>query len=223
MRVLVTGANRGIGLELARRYVARGDQVVGTVRDVAGATELATTGAEVLPLDVADGASVRALAERLGGRPLDLVVNNAGLGGAGPGIADLDIDRLLPYFAINALGPLRVAQAVLPNLRAGDRRHLVNVSTNMASIDDNRSGGHYGYRASKTALNMLSKTLALELAPEGFTVVAVHPGWVQTRMGGPHAPLPLADAVRDLIALFDRLEPSLSGRFVSRTGEPLTW
>jgi NAD(P)-dependent dehydrogenase (short-subunit alcohol dehydrogenase family) len=222
MRVLVTGANRGIGLELCRQLISRGDQVVGTARDPASAGELAATGATVLSLDVTDPASVAALAAAVD-EPLDLLVNNAGRGGAGPGIAELDWELVRPYFDVNAVGPMRVVQALLPRLRAGALRRVVQLSTNLASIGDNRSGGLYAYRASKAALNMLTRTLALELAAEGFTCVAVHPGWVQTAMGGPRAPLPVAQAVADLVRLFDRLEPAMTGRFWSHTGDELPW
>jgi NAD(P)-dependent dehydrogenase (short-subunit alcohol dehydrogenase family) len=223
MRVLVTGAGRGIGLELCRQLSARGDDVIGTVRDPTRAAALAATGATVETLDVSDGASARALSERFAGRPLDVLVNNAGRGGAGAGIATLDCDLLRAYFDTNSLGPLRTTQALLGALRAGAGRKIVSLTSNLASIAANHAGGLYGYRASKAALNMLNRSLAAELAGEGFTCVVVHPGWVKTDMGGPRAPLAPTDAVAALVRLIDGLGQAMNGRFLSYTGEPLSW
>src|SRR5690606_31792174 len=110
----------------------------------------------------------------------DLLINTAGVGGRGPGLAEIEVDRLRPFFEINTLGPLRVTQAALPALRAGQSKQVVHISSRMGSIADNTSGGSYGYRASKAALNMLNRSLAHELGGEGFVCVVVHPGWVQT-------------------------------------------
>lgn len=223
MRVLVTGANRGIGLELVRQLKARGDDVIGTTRDPARADALRDTGVEVLPLDVGDDASARALGETLRGRALDLLVNNAGRGGSGPGIDALDFQAMRDMFEINSIGPMRVTQALLPNLRAGSGRRIVHITSELGSISDNRSGGYYAYRASKTALNMLNRSLALELGREGFVTVVVHPGWVQTDMGGPQAPMPVDRSVASMVELFGRLEPSMNGHFLRYNGAEIPW
>jgi NAD(P)-dependent dehydrogenase (short-subunit alcohol dehydrogenase family) len=220
---LVTGANRGIGLEFARQLQARGERVIATARHPEAATDLATLGVRVEPLDVADGGSVRALAERLQGAPIDVLVNNAGTGGDSSPLADLDFERMARFFSVNSIGPLRLAQALMPNLRAGSRRLIVSLTSQMGSIASNDQGGYYGYRASKAALNMLNRTLALELAGKGYTCVVLNPGWVRTDMGGAGAPLTPEASVRGLLRLIDRLTPKDTGSFFSWNGERVAW
>lgn len=223
MTWLVTGAGRGIGLELARQLTARGDQVIGTVRDLGRGETLRALGARVELLEVADPASIAALAARLDGVTLDAVINNAGIQDDEPGIADLDLDEVARYLAINALAPIRVVQALLPQLRAGSRRLIAHLSSDLGSIGANTSGGYYGYRASKAALNMLNRTLAEELGREAFTCLVLHPGWVQTDMGGPSAPLAVTDSVRGLLAVLDRCGPADNGRFLDHLGSDVPW
>ncbi len=220
---VVTGANRGIGLELARQLLERGDAVVATTRRLEQAAQLRSLGVRVEVLDVASAASVRAFAGELAGAPVDVLINNAGVAPETRGLAELDCEGLLEAFSINSVGALRVTQALLPNLRAARRRQVFNLSSQLASIGDNASGGYYAYRASKAALNMLTRTLALELAGKGFTCVAVNPGWVRTRMGGASAPLPVAESAAGMLALFDRLTVRDSGGFFSWDGARVAW
>ncbi len=220
---LVTGASRGLGLELARQLQARGDHVIGAVRDPAGADALRATGARIEPLVVDDPASVAALGARLADTPIDVLVNSAGVGGLGRGLPDLTAEELHRYFAVNAVGPVLVTQAVLPSLRAGRLRRVAHLTSLMGSIADNTSGAAYAYRGSKAALNMLNKSMALELGREGFVCVVLNPGWVQTDMGGPHAPTPVADSVRGLLAIVDSLTPERNGRFFHFDGRELPW
>jgi NAD(P)-dependent dehydrogenase (short-subunit alcohol dehydrogenase family) len=220
---VITGANRGIGLELARQLTGRGDHVIATARRGAEVADLLDIGARIEALDVSDDASVTAFAQRMSGDPVDVLINNAGTAPLARQLADLDFEVMLATFSTNAIGPIRLAQALMPNLKAGRRRVIVNLSTEMASIAGNRSGGYYSYRASKAALNMLTKTLAVELTGKGFSCVAVNPGWVKTRMGGPHAPLPVEDSVTALVKLIDRLTVKDSGNFLSYDGSALAW
>ncbi|MCA9679016.1 MAG: SDR family oxidoreductase [Kofleriaceae bacterium] len=220
---LVTGATRGIGLELARQLVARGDAVIGTARDPDHADALRATGARVEALTVDDPASVAALGARLAGTAIDVLVNNAGIGGHGGGLPDLTAAELHRYLAINAIGPVLVTQALLPSLRAGRLRRIAHVSSLMGSVADNTSGGAYGYRASKAALNMFNRSLAHELGRDGFVCVVLNPGWVQTDMGGARAPLPVAQSVADLLARIDGLTAADSGRFFHHDGRELPW
>jgi NAD(P)-dependent dehydrogenase (short-subunit alcohol dehydrogenase family) len=222
---LVTGANRGIGLELCRQLAARGDQVIATARDPERAGELRVLPVRVESLDVVEQRSVDALGRALeaDATGIDVLVNNAGLGGAEPGIVDLDWEAVEQYFRINAIGPMRLVQALLPALRRGRERKIVQLSSNLASIGDNRSGGYYAYRSSKAALNMLNRSLALELEPERFTCVALHPGWLQTDMGGPNAPTPLADGVARFLRVIDGAGPADSGQFLAHDGRELPW
>lgn len=220
---VVTGANRGIGLELARQLLERGETVIATTRRLEQGAQLRSLGVRVEVLDVASAASVRAFAERLAGEPVDVLINNAGVAPETRALAELDCESLLEAFSINSVGPMRVSQALLPNLRAARRRFIANLSSQLASISDNTSGGYYAYRASKAALDMLTRTIALELAGKSFTCVAVNPGWVRTRMGGAGAPLPVEDSVAGMLALFDRLTVKDSGSFFSWDGTRLPW
>lgn len=229
LRTVVTGANRGIGLELTRQLLARGDTVEAGARAPSGARSLnqlaATTDGRlrVHALDVAMDESVRAFARAVGAQPVHLLVNNAGtMGQRDAPLGELDTESVLRTFSVNTVGPLRVTQALLPALRAGKAK-VVNVSSTMGSIADNRSGGSMDYRLSKAALNMLSRNLAHELAADGIIVVSIHPGWVQTAMGGANAPVTVEDSVRAVLQVIDRLRPEDSGGFFNQRGEPFAF
>jgi NAD(P)-dependent dehydrogenase (short-subunit alcohol dehydrogenase family) len=220
---LVTGANRGIGLAFARQLCKRGDRVIATCRDPGRARELAKLPARLEPLDIADEKSIAALAARIEGEPLDVLINNAGIGEAGPGIGRLSMKDLEETFRVNAIGPIAVTQALLPNLRAGKRRAVVNLSSGLGSISENESGGWIAYRASKAALNQLTRTIAEELTKEGFVCIAISPGWVRTDMGGSGAPLTPDESVAAMLEVIDRLKPSDTGRFLDHRGKPMPW
>jgi len=223
MTVLVTGANRGIGLELVRQMRARGHQVIGTARKPEQAIELKETGARVVQLDVIDSNSIRVMAQQLQGQRIDLLINNAGmLGHNAQSFAETDFDQVLATFDVNSLGPMRVTQALLPNILAGSGKTVIQISSTMGSIANN-SGGYYGYRASKAALNMLNSSLALELADNGITSVVMHPGWVQTRLGGENAAITVEDSVTGMMQVIAGLGPEDSGRFLDYQGEELPW
>ena len=221
--VLVTGANRGIGLELARQLHAQGYAVIGTARKPAQASELQALDVRVEQLDVTDAASVAALAATLAEVPIDILVNNAGVGGQRVNqLAEIDFEQMAWTFEVNTYGPLRVTQALLPNLQAGEKKTVVQISSVMGSIAQNR-GGYYSYRASKTALNQLNKSLSIELGRQGFTCVALHPGWVKTRLGGAQAQLEGKESVAGLVQVIDGLEPADNGRFIDFQGEEIPW
>ncbi len=217
--VLVTGANRGIGLELAKQLSARGDQVIAACRETT--TELARLdGVRVeAGVEVTSDASVEALAQALAGTPLDVLVLNAGILRA-DSLEALDFDAIREQFEVNALGPLRVARALLPNLRSGSK--IAIVTSRMGSIADNTSGHMYGYRMSKAAVNMAGASLARDLAPRSISVVLLHPGMVATTMTGGHG-IPPADSARGLIARIDALTLATSGTFQHMNGETLPW
>lgn len=231
-RVLVTGANRGIGLEYARQWLAAGARVFALARDPEGSEGLEELAAGYpdhlvrVPCDVADDASVDG-ARRLVGEEtegLEILVNNAGVMGSRDEVDALDLDRVRRTFEVNALGPLRVTGAFLDLLRAGERpRRIVNMTSLMGSIEDNGSGGAYAYRMSKAALNMATRSLALDLASEGIVAVVLHPGWVRTDMGGENARLPVDEAVESLIRTIEGLDADASGGFYDRDGERLPW
>jgi NAD(P)-dependent dehydrogenase (short-subunit alcohol dehydrogenase family) len=223
MTVLITGANRGIGLEMARQLEARGMHVIGTARKPADAEALKATGARVEQLDVTDADSIAALAKRLEGVKIDMLVNNAGIAGHIAGsFEETDFTQIERTFAVNTLGPMRVTQALLPNLEAGRHKTVVQISSRMGSIGQN-SGGYYGYRASKTALNMMNSSLALELGSRGFTCVVMHPGWVKTDMGGEGADITPEESVKGLLDVFAGLTPEDNGKFYNYQGEEIPW
>jgi NAD(P)-dependent dehydrogenase (short-subunit alcohol dehydrogenase family) len=223
--VLVTGANRGIGLALAKRYLADGYAVIGTARKPDEAKELKEAGATVIALDVTDAASVKVLVEALKGRPIDILFNNAGVAeqsGRG-GLAELDLGSVAKTLEVNTIGPMRVTQALLPNLRAGKGKTVVSISSGLGSIGDNSGGGYYGYRESKAALNMFMRSLAAEFRNDGFLCVAMSPGWVRTDMGGAQAPLSPEASAAGIAKTVAGLTPKESGSFVSHEGKTLPW
>ncbi len=224
--VLVTGANRGIGLEIVRALLADGHRVVATCREPAKGDALRaldTDGRlEILALDVGDGASIEALAGTLRGRTLDALVNNAGRLHRESGVDDIDHDDWALTFAVNSQAPLRVATALKPNLLASSHPRVLAVSSQLGSLE--RAGvGLISYRSSKAALNMAMRCLAAEWASEGVVVTMVHPGWVRSDMGGSDADLSTAESAADLVALLSRLGAEHNGRFLNHDGAPMPW
>lgn len=220
--VLITGANRGIGLELARQYAADGWTVIGTARRPAGADELAALDVEIMQLDVTDRESIAALAASLDGRAIDMLINNAGIFPRVSEIENVDADDYMQTLAVNTLGPVLVTQAVMPNLREGELKQVVNITSGLASIERN-SGGFYGYRESKAALNMFTSTLAAELGDDGFIALALHPGWVRTDMGGANANLSPEESVSGMRTVIDGLTPEHNGRYFGYDGSEVAW
>jgi NAD(P)-dependent dehydrogenase (short-subunit alcohol dehydrogenase family) len=225
--VLITGANRGLGLEFARQYRAAGWKVIATARqpDAAGDLKALGEGVRIVALDVTKPESVAALVLSLGKEPLDLLINNAGQGVGldGGRLADLKIEDFERVVQVNTVGPVRVTQALLPNLRAGRGRTIVGISSGLGSIGENRDGGFYGYRESKAALDMFMRSLAAELKEEGFICIAIIPGWVKTDMGGPNAPLTPEESVTGMRKVLDGLKPENNGQFWSYKGTQVPW
>ena len=221
--VLITGANRGLGLEFARQYAADGWRVIGTARNPQRADELNALSVEVAQLDVASQASVDALAQLLERRPIDLLINNAGIFPRVNKIEEVNLDDYSRTIAVNTLGPVRVTRALLPNLRRGEKKTIVNITSRLGSIALNDFGAFYGYRESKAALNMFTKTLAIELDPEGFTCLTIHPGWVKTDMGGQNANLTPEESISGMRAVIEKLGPADTGTYWSYSGEEEPW
>ncbi|MBB5016374.1 SDR family oxidoreductase [Rehaibacterium terrae] len=220
--VLITGANRGIGLALAQQYSARGDRVIAVCRRASPALD--ATGAQVESgIDVTDDAALAALARRLGDTRIDTLVLNAGIL-AKESLGEIDaagFDSLRRQFEVNALGPLKVAQVLLGHLADGARIGIV--TSRMGSIADNGSGGYYGYRASKAAVNAIGKSLAVDLKPRGIAVFLLHPGYVATDMVGGRGDLTPEQAARQLIERLDTLTLEQTGTFWHGNGTPLPW
>jgi len=217
-RYLVTGANRGIGLELTRQLAARGDEVVAVCRS--GAGEVEQLGVRVEQgVDVADQASVDRMARRLRGVSFDGLVLNAGMLER-VSLEQLDIDSIRRQFEVNALGPLRVIRALLDNLAGGARIGII--TSLMGSMTDNTSGSHYGYRMSKAALNAAGVSLTHDLAPRGIAVAILHPGMVATEMTGGRG-IATEESVSGLLARLDALTLENSGTFWHADGRVLPW
>jgi NAD(P)-dependent dehydrogenase (short-subunit alcohol dehydrogenase family) len=228
--VLITGANRGLGLEFARQYLANGWQVYAACRDPSSASELRRlAGASghnlrILTLDVTDPASIKSAATGLDGQAIDLLLNNAGIGGPrGQTIGNIDYETWAKVLDVNTMGPMRVSEAFVDHVARSERKLIVTLTSGMGSLADNTSGGSIAYRSSKAAVNMVMRSLASDLAPLGVTCVVVNPGWVLTDMGGPHATLTPAESVTMLTRLIEALGPTQSGKFFNYDGREYAW
>jgi NAD(P)-dependent dehydrogenase (short-subunit alcohol dehydrogenase family) len=221
--VLVTGANRGLGLEFVRQYAAAGAAVLAACRDPGAATALTPiAGVEVCKLDVGSAASIAALAATLKGRPIDILINNAGRLSAGRPEHN-DPEAVLEMFRINTLGPLMLSEALIENLASSARRLIVTVSSDLGSLSGNASGGNLGYRVSKAAVNMVMRTLAVELKPRNISCVLLTPGWVRTDMGGSNAPLSPTQSVTGMCRVIERLGLRDTGRWLDHSGQECHW
>ena len=218
MNVVITGANRGIGLELARIFAGRGARVIAAVRRRSAA--LQQLGVDIHTCDVSDPASVAAFAAALAETPVHVLINNAGVLSRET-LDDLDEDRIRHQFEVNALGPLRTTRALRGNLVAGSK--VVIFTSRMGSIADNTSGGMYGYRMSKSAVNQAGRSLAHDLEPKGVHVLLLHPGYVRTGMTGGNGHIDPAESAQGLVARIDGLDATKSGRFFHQNGEELPW
>jgi NAD(P)-dependent dehydrogenase (short-subunit alcohol dehydrogenase family) len=231
--VLVTGASRGIGLQFARQYAADGWKVLAAARDVRKAADLHNLAGDVavLAMDVADDRSIAALARELEGQPIDILINNAGVSGRREGaprgsdsdMQAVDTDHWLKVFRINSIGPFLVTRAFRRNLAQGDRKLVASLTSRLGSIAANDSGGMYVYRSSKAALNMINKSLALELRSDGIACLVFHPGWVQTDMGGQSAPVTPEQSVQGMRRILDRAGLADSGKFFDYSGPEIPW
>ncbi|MEZ5489455.1 MAG: SDR family oxidoreductase [Gammaproteobacteria bacterium] len=227
--ILITGANRGIGLEFANQYLARGESVIATCRDPEQAAALQALQAShpslrIQQLDVSSDDSLHRFAAGLGGEAIDVFINNAGVyGPRSAGFGQVSEQDWLPVLRVNTVAPLIITQLLVDNFRHGQARKLVYVTSKMGSIEDNQSGGSYIYRSSKTALNQVVRSLAADLADDGLTAVVIHPGWVQTDMGGPNALIDAQTSVRGMVAVIDGLGTKDSGKFYNYDGNEIPW
>ena len=227
---LITGANRGLGLEFARQYLDDGWQVHAACRDPESASELRRLAdasdrkLRIIALDVTDPSSIKPAAAELDGQAIDLLLNNAGVMGArGQTIGNIDYDAWAKVLDANTIGPMRVSEAFVDHVARSERKLIVTLTSGMGSLADNTSGGWIAYRSSKAAVNMVMRSLAIDLAPRGIACVVINPGWVLTDMGGPHATLTTAESVKKLRRLIETLGPGQSGKFFNYDGREYAW
>jgi NAD(P)-dependent dehydrogenase (short-subunit alcohol dehydrogenase family) len=227
--VWITGANRGIGLEFVKQCLANGDHVIATYRsDQGGLKDFSTESLTLVSMDVTEEESVSnafSQASHALSQGLDVLINNAGRSGATISSLqdDLPLDDITTTFHTNVVGPMLVAKYAHPFLMQGQAKKLVNISSKMGSIQDNDSGASYMYRISKTAVNMLTQNMAHDFADDDICVLAFHPGWVQTDMGGPNALITPEESVKAMLATIDQKTQSDSGGFFERTGEKIPY
>jgi NAD(P)-dependent dehydrogenase (short-subunit alcohol dehydrogenase family) len=234
---LITGTSRGIGLELALQYAGAGWEVHACCRSPARAEELAAlaeTAAgrlHIHRLDVADFRAIDALADKLDDRAIDVLINNAGTMGRLPwdraageqAFGRSDFSDWAEVFRVNVFAAMKMAEAFVDHVGSSEHKKLVTISSNMGSLSNNRYGGYYVYRCSKAAVNMLMRSLAIDLAGRGIIAVPLHPGWVRTDMGGPDAEIDVATSVAGLREVIERIGPEDSGRFFSYDGSVIPW
>lgn len=225
--VLITGANRGIGLALVKAYAGRRDKVFAATRASSDRTELDALAEahpkwiEIIEMDVADAAEIGRVRRRLEAEPIDVLINNAGISGPERQSAtDMDYDGLADTFNINTIAPLRVANAFLANVKAAKGK-IITLSSQMGATG--ASSDSLAYRVSKQAVNRLMRALATELKPQGIPVLIVHPGWVKTDMGGEGAPLSPEDSAAQMLKLIDKFDIASTGRFLAWNGKELAW
>ena len=226
----ITGCNRGLGLEFVRQLLARGQRVIATCRDIATATDLTALTLKhsgqlsLVEMDVSDEASMREAVALLNDEAIDVFINNAGMyGPRDANFGNVDGPAMVEVLYTNAVAPVLLTQLLIDNVRKGSGKKLVYVSSKMGSIADNGRGGSYIYRSSKTALNSVVKSLALDLAPEGIATATLHPGWVRTDMGGPNGLIDAPESVSGMLNVIDGLSVANTGQFFNYDGSTIAW
>jgi NAD(P)-dependent dehydrogenase (short-subunit alcohol dehydrogenase family) len=227
LTVFITGANRGIGLALTEQFLNTGAKVIAACRKPETAKSLQTllnTHKElvILPLDVTNELGINSLSKNVTD-PIDILINNAGIGSRNDNLKEVELTPWMKTMHTNAYAPLAITRVLLPNLRAGNQKKVIMITSRIGSIADNSSGGSYAYRASKAALNTISKSLAIDLAIDGIKVLSIHPGWVQTDMGGPNALVDVGSSAAGIMHEIGELTTQKSGGFVSYNGEMIPW
>jgi NAD(P)-dependent dehydrogenase (short-subunit alcohol dehydrogenase family) len=220
--VLITGCDTGLGVEFARQYAAEGHRVLATCLDPATAHDTAALKGviEVSKLDLTDHTAIEGLAARLDRQPIDILLNNAGIGRPHPPFGETDYANWRRILETNLIGPMKLAESLIENVAASELKMMAFVSSRMGSIALNNSGGSYAYRSSKAGLNMLVKTLAIDLAPRQICALALHPGWAATEPGGR---VPVDESVRGMRGVIHRAGRHHTGSFVTYHDQPLPW
>ncbi len=228
--VLITSASRGIGLEFVRQYAADGWHVFAACRDPAAANKLQSIAkasggrVEVLAMDVTDGKAVHSAAARLRDLSLDLLINSAGImGKPKQDLGEMDYASWAQVLDVNTMGPLRVTEAFVEQVGRSERKTIVTITSGMGSLADNSSGGWIAYRSSKAGVNMVMRTVALDLKSRGIICVLLNPGWVKTDMGGPNANITAEQSVSNMRRVIEKLKPADTGKFFHHDGSEFPW
>ena len=227
--ILITGANRGLGLGFAKKCLKKDVHVLATVRDIKGSKELLALkerfpdNLEIFELDLLKENAGYTLANFLGDRPIDILINNAGVGSTNQHFEAVSPKPWLEVLKVNLIAPLMVTQSIIDNVKKGSDKKIYFLSSQLGSIADNTSGGMYIYRSSKTGLNQVIKSLSVDLKPQGITVVSLHPGWVKTDMGGPNAPVSIDESIEGMTQVIHTTDIRDTGRFLNYDGKELPW
>ena len=227
--VVITGANRGLGLGFVKNYLGKNVDVVSTTRDLKSSKELLAlkekfpNNLEIFELDLLKESAGDTLANFLGERPIDILINNAGVGSTNQHFEAVSPKPWLEVLKVNLIAPLMITQSIINNVKKGSDKKIYFLSSQLGSIGDNASGGMYIYRSSKTGLNQVVKSLSVDLKPQGITVVSLHPGWVKTDMGGPDAPVSIDESIEGMMQVIDSTDIRDTGRFLNYDGKELPW
>jgi len=229
-KILVTGANRGLGLGLVKKFLKNNEKVICTTRNISKSKELIlckekyNDNLEICELDLLDKDSPNILSNFLGNETIDLFINNAGvIGHSAQHFKSVSLNHWLEVLKVNLIAPLLITQSIIKNIEKSTERKIYFISSKVGSIEDNKSGGMYIYRSSKTALNQVVKSLSIDLKPLGISVISLHPGWVRTEMGGPNALISVEESVNGMVDVISNTSIINSGQFINYDGTRLPW
>ena len=229
-KILVTGANRGLGLGLVKKFLKNNEKVICTTRNISKSKELIlckekyNDNLQICELDLLNKDSPNILSNFLGDEIIDLFINNAGvIGHSAQHFKSVSLNHWIEVLKVNLIAPLLITQSIIKNIEKSSERKIYFISSKVGSIEDNKSGGMYIYRSSKTALNQVVKSLSIDLKPLGISVISLHPGWVRTEMGGPNALLSVEESVNGMVDVISNTSIINSGQFINYDGTRLPW
>ena len=225
--VLITGSNRGLGLEFVKHYSENNYKVIACCRNTDDANDLYSLSKkndsiQIYALNVGNTDQINVLSNSLQNQPIDILINNAGIYRSST-LGNINKDDWLDSFLINTIAPFEIIQNFLPHLLNGESKKVISITSKMGSIDDNTSGGSYIYRTSKTALNSMMRSLSHDLLGQGISTLTLHPGWVRTDMGGAGAWIDVNESVKGMIKQIEKLSTNNSGRYIDYAGKPINW
>ena len=227
--VLITGANRGLGLGFVKSFLEKNVNVICTTRNISGSKELLEykkkhpDNLEILELDLVKENSENTLSDLLSDKPIDILINNAGVGNSNQHFGSVSSKAWVEVLKVNLIAPLMITQSIIENVKKSSAKKIYFLSSQLGSIKENTSGGMYIYRSSKTSLNQVVKSLSVDLKAHGITVVSLHPGWVKTDMGGPNAPVSIEESIEGMMKVIKATDIRDTGRFLNYDGRELPW